>query len=192
MKNAMRNDECEMANRACALRFIVHHSSLILLALALTGCWKDDMGDNAHIKPLEASGFFADGKTARSLVPGTVPRGGHVVEDPIYAVTLPPATEATAFPRPLTKVDIERGQQLFNIYCSVCHGATGHGDGMIVLRGFPHPPSYYLDRLRNAPPGHFYNVLTHGHGAMYGYGDRIAEDDRWKIVAYIRAFSSAI
>ncbi len=168
------------------LHFILHPSAFILL-IALSGCWKDDMGDNGHIKPLEASKFFADGKTARPLVAGTVPRGGKTVEDPLYAVTVPPAFEATSFPSPLTAADIERGRQQFNIFCSVCHGATGKGDGMIVQRGFPHPPSFYLDRLRNAPPGHFYNVITHGYGAMYSYGDRIAENDRWKIVAYVRA-----
>ena len=145
------------------------------------------MGDDAHIKPMEESKFFADGQTARPLVAGTVPRHGRRAEDPIYAVTQPPTTEATNFESSLTREDIERGRQLFNINCAMCHGATGKGNGMIVQRGFPHPPSFYLDRLRNAPHGHFYNVISNGYGAMYSYGDRIEPADRWKIVAYIRA-----
>ena len=155
--------------------------------LFLTGCWKDDMADDARIKPLESSNFFANGQSARPLVAGTVPRSGRLVTDPIYAVTQTPTTEATEIPISITRDEIEQGRQQYNIYCAVCHGATGRGNGMIVQRGFPHPPSFYLDRLRNAPHGHFYNVISNGYGAMYSYGDRVAPADRWKIVAYIRA-----
>ncbi|HEX8523954.1 MAG TPA: cytochrome c, partial [Tepidisphaeraceae bacterium] len=90
-------------------------------------------------------------------------------------------------PFPLTRNDIERGQQLFTIYCSVCHGALGDGNGMIPQRGFTHPPSFYLPRLRQANPGHFYDVITNGYGAMYSYNDRISPDDRWRITGYVRA-----
>ena len=160
---------------------------LITILLAVAGCWKDDMADDARAKPMEASTLFPDGKIVRPLVVGTVPRGGTTVTDPIYAVTAPKGPPATSFPFPLTAKDIDRGRQQYDIYCSVCHGATGKGDGMIVQRGFPRPPSLYLDRLRNAPHGHFYNVITHGYGAMYSYAERIVPNDRWKIVGYVRA-----
>ena len=160
---------------------------LLSILLAASGCWKDDMGDDAHIKPLEPSSFFVDGKTARPLVNGTVPRGGRVVNDTIYAVTTSQGEPAKVFPFALKPQDVQRGQQQYDIFCSPCHGATGKGDGMIVQRGFPKPPSLYLDRLRSAPPGYIYNVIAHGYGAMYSYAERIEPDDRWRIVGYVRA-----
>src|SRR5205823_15043450 len=81
----------------------------------------------------------------------------------------------------------ERGRQRFEINCSPCHGRTGQGNGMIVQRGFPAPPSYHIDRLRQAPVGHFYDVITQGYGIMYSYAERVAPADRWAIAAYIRA-----
>ena len=162
--------------------------SIAILSLALAaGCWRDDMSDDAHYKPEERSDFFPDGQLARPLVQGTVPRGGRIVNDPIYAVTAPTTAPASSFPFQLHAEDLERGRRQFDIFCAVCHGATGDGSGMIVQRGFPRPPSLYLDRLRNAPPGHFYDVITHGYGAMYSYGDRIGPDDRWRIAGYVRA-----
>jgi mono/diheme cytochrome c family protein len=166
---------------------------LILLSILVcaVGCWEDNMADDSRSKPYE--------EPPRPLVNGTVPRSldgklpdgkPRVVADTIYAVTTPKGPPATAFPleySPLTADDLERGRVQFNIYCSVCHGATGKGDGMIVQRGFPRPPSFYLDRLRNAPHGHFYNVITHGYGAMYSYAERIEPRDRWRIVGYVRA-----
>jgi mono/diheme cytochrome c family protein len=86
---------------------------------------------------------------------------------------------------------LARGQERFNIYCSMCHGQTGDGNGMIVQRGFVRPPSYHIDRLRTAPVGHFYQVITNGYGAMYSYGDRIPPADRWAIVAYIRTLQAS-
>ena len=83
--------------------------------------------------------------------------------------------------------DAQLGRERFDIYCAVCHGRTGEGNGMIVQRGFPSPPSYHIDRLRNAPPGYIYNVITNGYGVMYSYAGRIAPRDRWAIAAYIRA-----
>ena len=181
---------------------------IALMGLLLTGCWRDDMSDDGHAKPMESSEFFADGKLARPLINGTVPRSEHpkMVNDTEYAVTPPPATEATKIPIAITQESLARGQQEFAIFCTPCHGALGNGEGMIVHRGFPHPPAFYPveehktsadQAIRNlyprevtlatAPPGHFYNVITHGYGAMYSYGDRISEKDRWKIVAYVRA-----
>ena len=92
---------------------------------------------------------------------------------------------------PVTLALLERGRQRFDIYCSVCHGLAGYGDGQIVQRGFPAPPSYHIDRLRKAPNQHFYDVITHGYGAMFSYAQRVAPPDRWAIVAYIRALQAS-
>ena len=90
------------------------------------------------------------------------------------------------FPVPVTKELIDRGQERYNIYCIVCHGPVGNGDGMIVRRGFSQPPTYHDDRLRNAPVGHFFDVITNGWGKMNSYASQIPVADRWAIVAYIR------
>ncbi|HJT06952.1 MAG TPA: cytochrome c, partial [Stellaceae bacterium] len=94
-------------------------------------------------------------------------------------------------PFPATAQVLERGQQRFNVYCSPCHGEAGDGNGMIVQRGFPRPPSYHIDRLRQAPSQHFYDVISNGYGAMYSYAARVAPADRWAIVAYIRALQAS-
>jgi mono/diheme cytochrome c family protein len=94
-------------------------------------------------------------------------------------------------PPPVTMALLQRGRQRFDIYCSPCHGRDGDGNGMIVQRGFPRPPSYYIDRLRNVPSKHFYDVITNGYGVMYSYADRVAPADRWAIAAYIRALQAS-
>ena len=97
--------------------------------------------------------------------------------------------DVETFPFPMTKEALDRGQERYNIYCSVCHGMTGNGDGMVARRGFnkPAPASYHQDRLRQAPVGHFFDVMTNGWGAMPSYASQISVEDRWKIIAYIRA-----
>ena len=156
--------------------------SLIALALFVAGC--DDMSDGARAKPLEASAFFEDGKLARHPVEGTIPRE---FPSPQLTATHGPNGHTDAFPFPVTREVLLRGQQRYNIYCAVCHGATGEGDGMIVRRGFTPPPSLNEERLVNAPAGHFVEVITNGFGAMYSYSDRVSPEDRWAITAYIRA-----
>ncbi len=102
--------------------------------------------------------------------------------------------EAQAEPAPMPTVTpelLERGRQRFEIYCSVCHGLAGYGDGPVVQRGFPAPPSYHIDRLRQAPNQHFYDVITHGYGVMFSYAQRVGPADRWAIVAYIRALQAS-
>ena len=94
---------------------------------------------------------------------------------------------ATTFPVPVTLDLVKQGQEAFNINCSECHGRDGYGQGMIVQRGFPQPPSFHSERLRNAPVGHFFQVITQGYGVMYPFGSRITPQDRWAIVSYIRA-----
>jgi mono/diheme cytochrome c family protein len=95
--------------------------------------------------------------------------------------------DVDTFPFPVTAEVVRRGQERYQIYCSMCHGATGAGDGMVVRRGFKQPPSYYTEDLRNAPVGHFFDVMTNGWGSMPDYAQQIPVQDRWAIVSYIRA-----
>jgi cytochrome c len=119
-------------------------------------------------------------------VPGTVARGQLRIDDHLYKGKVD-GKDADTFPFPITANDILRGQQRFNIYCTPCHDYTGSGRGMIVQRGFPQPPSLHIDRLRQAPVGHFFDVMTNGFGNMYSYAARVTPEDRWRIAAYIRA-----
>lgn len=141
--------------------------------LAVAGC--DNMANQAKLNPYE------------------LPYGSQIQ----WPVTPPPHTIARDAPlrppgpAPLTVALIERGKQRFDIYCAPCHGRYGDGNGMIVRRGFPHPPSYYSDALRNAPNQLFFDVITHGYGAMFSYADRVDPPDRWAIVAYIRALQAS-
>jgi mono/diheme cytochrome c family protein len=172
-------------------------TSLLLAAAAVVGCRKQDMADQPKQDTYDQSKFFADGQSARPLIPGTVARGHAPVKEALFAVTLGNEPQATSFPKDFPtdtatlRARLDRGREQFNIYCSVCHGQLGDGKGMIVQRGFPQPPSYYTSRLRNAPVGHYFNVISNGYGAMYSYGDRIKVDDRWNIVAYIKALQAS-
>lgn len=149
------------------------------------GCHKA-MHNQAKYKPLAASAFFANGMAARPTVAGTVARGSVHTGDPVYSGT-ENGQLVPVMPVPVTEQLLKRGQERFNIHCSPCHGATGEGNGMIVRRGFPPPPSYHIDRLRSAPDGHFFQVITNGFGRMYEYGTRVPVEDRWAIIAYVRA-----
>lgn len=143
-----------------------------------------------HVQPKYApdqpTTFFHDGRSERPEVPGTVARGQLHVDELRYNGTIN-GQVANEFPFPITAQDLERGQQRYNIYCSPCHGYDGSGRGMVVRRGFQQPPSYHSDRLRNAPVGHFFDVITNGFGNMYSYAARVSPDDRWRIAAYVRA-----
>jgi mono/diheme cytochrome c family protein len=162
-------------------------SILLLLALAagLSGC-RQDMHDGPRYRPYRASDFFADGSSARPLVDGTVARGflhddTHLYEGKVNGQA------ATSFPFPITRADLDRGQERYNIYCSPCHARTGEGNGMVVQRGYKTAASYHVDRLRTAPVGYFFDVMSNGFGAMPDYKAQITAEDRWRIVAYIRA-----
>jgi mono/diheme cytochrome c family protein len=157
----------------------------VLVAVGAWGC-RLDMHLQPKYKPDEPSRFFEDGRADRPEIPGTVARG-HLHSDELLYTGRVDGKLVDEFPFPVTAKVLERGQQRFNIYCSPCHDYTGSGNGMIVQRGFPAPPSYHTDRLRQAPAGHFFEVITDGYGAMYSYAARIAPRDRWAIVAYIRA-----
>ncbi len=144
------------------------------------------MHDQPRFKPLRANSFFADGRSARPLVAGTVARGTLQEDDHLFTGRVNNEF-ATNFPFPITEKVIRRGQERFNIFCSPCHGQLGDGEGAIVQRGMKKPTSYHIDRLRESPPGYFFNVITNGFGAMFDYADRIPAQDRWAIIAYIRA-----
>jgi mono/diheme cytochrome c family protein len=158
---------------------------LLGFLVLLTAC-RRDMQDQPRYKPLAASSFFADGRSARPMVEGTVARGHLRIDEARYTGKIE-GEDIDQFPIPIAKEDIERGQTRFNVYCTPCHGRLGDGNGMVVLRGFRQPPSYYSDRLVHAPLGHFYDVISNGFGAMPSYASRVQSDDRWRIVAYIRA-----
>jgi mono/diheme cytochrome c family protein len=155
------------------------------MSLTLVAC-RQDMHTQPRYQPLAASDFFADGRSARPLVAGTVARG-HLRTDARFSTGYDNGVLITQFPFAITKQEILRGQERFNIYCSPCHGRLGDGEGMIVQRGFSHPPTYHSDRLRQAPVGHFFDVITNGFGAMHSYAARVQPRDRWAIIAYIRA-----
>lgn len=158
---------------------------LVMATLALAGC-RQDMHDAPRYEPLERSTFFADGLSARPLVANTVARG-QLREDRHLFEGVVDGRPAETFPMPVTAVVLDRGRDRFNVFCSPCHGRTGEGNGMVVQRGFRPPPSYHEERLRNAPVGYFFDVMTHGFGAMQDYSMQLTVDDRWAIVAYIRA-----
>jgi mono/diheme cytochrome c family protein len=189
--------------------------ALCIVALLCSGCEKAmrDMYDQPRYKPLGPGALWPDGRASREAVPGTVVHSGGTIagtssgrlemravapdvpalpRDEKGRVRGPLSQQPNALsdlhnPLPVTPARLARGQERFNIYCAPCHSPAGDGDGMVVRRGFPAPPSYHSERLRNAPDAHFYAVITNGYGAMYSYADRVTPDDRWAIVEYIRA-----
>ncbi len=168
--------------------FIRHSSVLLLLSsLAFTSGCRRDMFNQPSSKPLEQSDFFQDNHMASRPIPANTVARGHLDEDQRFYRGKIGTNLITKLPVPLTHELLERGRERYDIYCAVCHGRTGEGNGMIVQRGFPPPPSYHIDRLRQAPIGHFYNVITEGYGIMYSYAERVEPADRWAIAAYIRA-----
>jgi len=169
---------------------------VLVAVLMLAGCERigRNMYDQPRYKPLRPSPLFSDGSSSRPEVPGTVARSEGVLSGTSSgragadeALRRAAAERAQSPPKPVTMAMLGRGRERFDIYCAPCHSPVGDGDGMVVRRGFPHPPSYHVERLRAAPDRHFYDVITQGYGVMYPYGDRVAPEDRWAIVAYIRA-----
>ena len=156
-----------------------------LFAAAALGC-RQDMFDQPKVRPLQASTFFADGRASRPVPEDTVARDDRR-GDELLTTGRMGGVVADAFPFAITKEVLDRGEERFEIFCSPCHGRTGYGDGMIVQRGFKAPPSFHTDRLRQAPAGHFFDVMTNGFGVMYDYRSRVSAEDRWAIAAYIRA-----
>jgi mono/diheme cytochrome c family protein len=144
------------------------------------------MHDAPRYDPLEASVVFPKGSSAQPLVEGTVARG-QLHEDALLYTGKNGNAPADVFPFAITRDDLDRGQERFNIYCSPCHGRTGEGNGMVVQRGYRQAASYHIDRLRAMPVGYFFDVMSNGFGAMPDYRAQIPVEDRWRIVAYIKA-----
>ena len=163
---------------------------LIVLAVCCAfGCQRNDMWYQAKARTYSESDFFANHQTARPLIAGTVARG-HLDDDDFLYKGTQNGQPTTMFPFRITKEILVHGEERYNIYCSVCHGLSGEGSGMIVQRGFPRPPSFDEERLRMVPVGHFYRVMTYGYGVMFPYSNRVVPEDRWAIAAYIRALQS--
>ena len=182
---------------------------LLGVCLAGAGC-RRDMQDQPKMKPYRGTNFFGDGLSSRPPVEGTIPRGYLRSDKALYTGKKDQATGATTpttapspapqsgvsnpypddvdtFPFPITADTVKRGRERYQIFCSACHGATGYGDGMIVRRGFRQAASFHEDRLRQAPVGHFFDAITNGWGAMPSYSSQVPVQDRWAIIAYIRA-----
>jgi len=157
----------------------------LLAVLALLGC-RQDMHDQPRFKPLAESDFYPDLRSARTPLDGTVARG-QLHEDSYLYTGKFGNNPGDYMPFPVTADVLARGRERFNIYCAPCHSRLGDGNGMIVQRGFRAPPSYHTERLRKAPLGYFFDVMTNGFGAMPEYATQIPPRDRWCIVAYIRA-----
>lgn len=187
---------------------------IVAFGFVSAGCGvRFDMQDQPRYKAYKESDFFKDKRASRDMPEGTVARGQlhenkafytGKIDNPNLNAPVATTTDASGntlvasfpndideFPLPVTKDLIDRGQDRFNIYCIVCHGPVGNGDGMIVRRGFPKPPTYHDDRLRNAPVGHFFDVITNGWGKMNSYAYQVQPADRWAIVAYIRTLQAS-
>src|SRR5262245_29507593 len=182
--------------RRCRIRTStqIRAGVLALAAIAvITGCRQDTQNQPKYI-PLRSSEFFPDQRSARYPVPGTVPRLDNreldmAQLDPAsyYLTGRHGAAFGNEMPYPLSREVLARGQNRYNIYCTPCHSLVGDGNGMIVQRGFKHPPTFHQQRLRNAPVGYFYDVISNGLGAMPDYSTQLHPADRWAVAAYIRA-----
>lgn len=164
--------------------------SLVLITgmlFAAAGC-HTDMYDQPRYEDYEPAPFFEDSTSVRPLVPNTVSREAPRSAFPHFFYGTVDGEPAESFPFEVTPLVMRRGQERYNVFCAPCHGYAGYGNGMIVQRGFDRkPPSFHGERLRSAPVGHYFEVITNGFGIMYEYGDRVDPADRWAIIAYIRA-----
>jgi mono/diheme cytochrome c family protein len=144
------------------------------------------MHDQPKYEPLEESSFFADGRTSRPVIEGTIARG-HLKRSGYLVTGKSQGELGDALPFPLTRELLERGKERYEIFCTPCHGQAGYGDGIVVKRGMRVPPSFHIDRLREESLGYFFDVMTNGFGAMFSYSSRVKVEDRWAIAAYLRA-----
>jgi mono/diheme cytochrome c family protein len=157
-----------------------------MVLIGVTTACRLDMHLQPYYRPLAKSDFFADARSARNPVDGTVARGD--LREDSYLYTGKIGNNPGEFmPFPVTADVLERGHERFNVYCTPCHGRVGDGNGFIPTRGLKQPPSYHIERLRKAPIGYFFDVMTNGFGVMPDYSAQIAPRDRWAIAAYVRA-----
>jgi mono/diheme cytochrome c family protein len=159
---------------------------VLMAGAVLSGACRQDMHDAPRYDPLEASPVFAGGSSAQPLVQGTVPRG-HRGDDELLETGKVDGQPASVFPFAMTRQDLDRGEERFNIYCAPCHDRRGEGNGVVVQRGYRQAASLHQDRLRQAAPGYLFDVISNGFATMPDYRAQIATADRWRIVAYIRA-----
>ncbi|HEV3261897.1 MAG TPA: cytochrome c [Gemmataceae bacterium] len=178
---------------------------LLPFAFLLLSACQQQMANQPSYRPLQSSSFFRDGRASRPLVPGTVPRGRPLVDSPLLtglaqrqAAAGPAAEYVGAFPIPVTRAALERGQERFTIFCAVCHDDAGTGRGKIVERGYLQPPNFHTDNsrglrrrgaivpLRTVPVGYLFEVVRNGYGGMPDYASQIPAADRWRIIMYVR------
>ena len=186
----------------CILQFALYLCPMLLVAGVVCGCKKDDMAEQPRAKEYEPTEVFADGTEARPLVGGVVARPPRDTPGIPYAkewahggVGAPDQPTSDTIPLTVNEALIRRGQQRYNIYCAVCHGRLGNGNGMIVQRGFIRPPSFHNPRLSDptkTKDSHFYDVISNGYGAMFSYAERVQPNDRWAIAAYIRTLQESV
>ncbi len=161
---------------------------LVSFALFIVGCAETgSMYTQPYNRPLSASNFFPDGRSARNLVPGTVPQTTQNANDPALTGLDSNGNFITTFPVPVTAALVSRGEERFGIYCKVCHGQDAHGDGTAVTFGFPKPPDLLGSDVKAFPDGKIFNIISHGQGKMLSYGYRVKPPDRWAIISYLRA-----
>ena len=168
--------------RSTAVTFVA-----LLLLIGFTSACRLDMHVQPRQNPLSYSDFYADHRSARPPVEGTVARGQLNADTYFYTGKIG-NNPGDQMPFPVTKEVLERGRERFNIYCAPCHSRVGDGNGFVPSRGFARkPPSFHIVRLQKAPLGYFFDVMTNGFGIMPDYASQIPPQDRWDIVAYIRA-----
>lgn len=168
-------------------RGLLHTVLALAVGLTATGCYRQQMAKQPSFhNPDQPSEFFADGQANRPLQPGVVARGTLQDDKPEFTGK-DGERYLDAPPTPITMPLLERGQERFNIYCSMCHGRVGRGDGQVVARGYLKPPSLHDERLRTMPAGRIFEIVTQGFGAMPSYSSQIPVGDRWAIIAYVRA-----
>ena len=156
-----------------------------LIVVSLNGC--DNLAKGTRLKPLEETKFSNDGQSALVPPPHSVARGQLRADTLLYTGRNPDGTLATRMPWPVNAAVLARGRTEYGAVCASCHAPDGYGQGIIVRRGFPQPPSLHNKELTGAPIGHFFDVITNGHGAMFPYASIVTVEDRWAIAAYIRA-----
>jgi len=158
----------------------------VIVTLFNVASCRREMTDQPKTKTFSESSFFKNGTNARPIPPNTVPRG-KIREDERFYTGLMHGTYMTELPMHLTPELLRRGRETHDAFCAECHGRLGDGRGPVVQHGFPQPPSYDIDRLRSAPLGYLFDVITNGHGTMASYATQIDPAERWAVAAYIRA-----
>ena len=180
-----------MGNHGQPAKRLFLWSFLAAALIGLTGCdlVPLHMRQQPYYRPLVESSLFENGMASRPIPANTIPRGewGELMLNEALYTGRENGEFVTTLPMPVTQAVLDRGQERYDIFCSPCHSRVGDGRGMIVQRGFPPPPSFHTQRLRQEPDGYYYDVITNGFGKMYSYSSRIQPKDRWAIVAYVRA-----